>query len=224
MITLRVAMRAVLGLIAFGALVFVPAGTLRYWQGWVFIVVFAVCTLAPSVYLAVRYPAALERRMKVGPRAENRPVQRIIIVGAWLMFVVLVVVSVLDWRLGLSPVPVWLVIVGDVVVAVGLLVSQLVVVQNNYAGASIAVEDDQPLVSTGLYGVVRHPMYSAALVMTLGIPPALGSLWGLAVVAVTFPVIMVARILDEEKALVDDLPGYRQYQAQVRYRLIPGIW
>ncbi len=149
MITLRVSVRAVLGLIAFGALVFVPAGTLRYWQGWVFIVVFAVCTLAPSVYLAVRYPAALQRRMKVGQRAENRPVQRIIIVGAWLMFVVLVVVSVLDWRLGLSTVPVWLVIVGDLVVAVGLLVSQLVVVQNNYAGASIAVEDNQPLVSTG---------------------------------------------------------------------------
>ena len=224
MTALRIATSAILGLMLFAALVFVPAGTLRYWQAWVFLAVFAVCTLGPSIHLAVHYPAALDRRMKVGPTAETRPAQRLIIVGAWLMFVLIVVVSVLDWRMGWSSVPVWAVIVGDVLVAAGLLSTQLVVVQNNYAGASIRIEEGQPLVSTGLYSVVRHPMYSAALVMTVGIPPALGSWWGLLVVAATFPPVFVARILDEERALTAELAGYPQYRARVRYRLVPGVW
>ena len=107
MTALRIATSAILGLMLFAALVFVPAGTLRYWQAWVFLAVFAVCTLGPSIHLAVHYPAALDRRMKVGPTAETRPAQRLIIVGAWLMFVLIVVVSVLDWRMGWSSVPVW---------------------------------------------------------------------------------------------------------------------
>ena len=221
---LRVAARAAVGLIVFAALVFLPAGTVQYWQGWVFVAVFTVATLGPTAYLAVRHPAALERRLHAGPTAETRPAQRVIIVAFGLVFVTIVVVSVLDWRWGWSPVPVWVVIAGNALVATGLLLSQLVVVQNNYAGASIRVEEDQPLVSTGLYGVVRHPMYSAALLLTVGIPPALGSLWGLVVAALTVPPVTVARILDEERALTAELPGYREYCAQVRYRLVPGVW
>ncbi len=224
MIALRVATSAVIGLVVFGALLFLPAGTVRYWQGWVFLAVFTVCTLVPSIYLAVRYPAALERRLKAGPTAETRPAQRIIMFVAVPAFAGIIVVSVLDWRLGWSTVPVWLVIVGDILLAAGLLVSQLVVVQNNYAGSTITVEQDQPLVSSGLYRLVRHPMYSAGLVLTVGIPPSLGSLWGLVIVAVTFPPVLVARVLDEEEALIDKLAGYREYRERVRYRLIPGIW
>jgi protein-S-isoprenylcysteine O-methyltransferase Ste14 len=103
------------------------------------------------------------------------------------------------------------------------VLSQLVVVQNSYAAATITVEADQPLVSTGLYGVVRHPMYLGALIMMFGMPPALDSLWGLVVVAVALPVL-AARILDEEKMLRQELPGYPEYASRVRKRLVPGVW
>ena len=219
----QTATSTVLGLVFFGLVLFLPAGTFHYWQAWVFVAVFSVSTFVPTMYLAVRHPDALARRMKVGPRAETRPAQRIIITVTFLAGIAVMVVSALDWRFGWSTVPVWLVIAGDVLVAVGLLAAQLVVVQNNYAGASITVEKGQPLVSTGLYGIVRHPMYAGSLIMMLGTPPALGSLWGLLAVLAAVPVL-AARLLDEEKALTDELTGYADYTQQVRYRLIPGVW
>ncbi len=213
----------IFGLLFFGLALFLPAGTFGYWQAWVFIAVFSACSMVPSVYLAVRHPAALARRMKAGPTAETRPAQRIIVSAIVLSVLAVWVVSALDWRFGWSTVPVWAVMVGDVLVAVGLIGTQIVVLQNNYAGATITIEADQPLVSTGLYGIVRHPMYSGTLVMMAGTPLALGSLWGLPVMVLSLP-ILVARILDEEKALTDELVGYRDYLTQVRYRLIPGVW
>ncbi|MBX7432490.1 isoprenylcysteine carboxylmethyltransferase family protein [Mycobacterium sp. Y57] len=223
-IGLQMAASATIGLLVLGAALFLPAGTLHYRQGWLFIAVFVVCTLVPSGYLAVRSPAALQRRLNVGPTAETRPAQRVVICAAAASTLAVLVISALDWRFGWSAVPVWLVLAGDMLVGTGLVVAQLVVVQNNYAGASITVEDDQPLVSTGMYGVVRHPMYAASLVLTVGIPPALGSLWGLLVVALTFPPVLAVRILDEEKAMLAGLPGYREYMHRVRYRVIPGVW
>lgn len=211
------------GVVFFGIALFLPAGTFDYWQAWLFIAVFMTCTLLPSIYLAVHNPDALARRMKAGPAAETRPAQRIIISATVLLVIAVLAVSALDWRFGWSAVPVWAVVVGQVLVAVGLLAAQYVVIENNYAAATITVEADQPLVSTGLYGLVRHPMYSAALVMMISTPLALGSLWGLPVMLLAVPVL-AARILDEEKALTQELSGYREYREQVRYRLIPGVW
>ncbi|MGD9620242.1 MAG: isoprenylcysteine carboxylmethyltransferase family protein [Mycolicibacterium sp.] len=222
-IALQSVVSALFGVLFFGFALFLPAGTFAYWQAWVFIGVFAICAALSGIYLAVREPAAFRRRMRAGPIAETRPIQRIIISVIVLLVTGVLVVSALDWRFGWSTVPVWAVVVGAVMVAVGLLVAQLVVVQNNYAGASITVEADQPLVSSGLYGVVRHPMYSATLVMMIGTPLALGSLWSLLLVALAVPVL-VARILDEEKALTDGLAGYGDYAQSVRYRLVPGVW
>lgn len=222
-IALQAVASAVFGVAFFGFALFVPAGTLDYWQAWVFITVFTICTMVPSIFLAVRNPAALQRRMKAGPLAETRPIQRVIISAIVVMVAAVLVVSALDWRFGWSVVPLWAVVVGDVLVAAGLLMAQLVVEQNNYAGASITVEAGQPLVSTGLYGVVRHPMYSGVLVMMVGTPLALASLWALLAVVLAIPVLAV-RIFDEESALTDELAGYREYTAQVRYRLIPGVW
>lgn len=222
-IALQAVASAVFGVAFFGFALFVPAGTLDYWQAWVFITVFTICTTVPSIFLAVRNPAALQRRMKAGPLAETRPIQRVIISAIVVMVAAVLVVSALDWRFGWSVVPLWAVVVGDVLVAAGLLMAQLVVEQNNYAGASITVEAGQPLVSTGLYGVVRHPMYSGVLVMMVGTPLALASLWALLAVVLAIPVLAV-RIFDEESALTDELAGYREYTAQVRYRLIPGVW
>ena len=140
-----------------------------------------------------------------------------------LLVVAALVVSALDHRFGWSSVPLCGIVVGDVLVVGGLVLSQLVVVQNSYAAATITVEADQPLVSTGLYGVVRHPMYLGALIMMAGMPPALDSLWGLVVVTVALPVL-AARVLDEEKMLRQELPGYPEYASRVRKRLVPGVW
>ena len=114
-------------------------------------------------------------------------------------------------------------VVGNVLVAVGLVLAQLVVIQNNYAAANITVEPDQALASTGLYGVVRHPMYAGALLMMLGTPLALDSYWGLVILAPSLAVL-AARILDEEALLTEELGGYREYLTRVRYRLVPGVW
>ncbi|MHA3019993.1 methyltransferase family protein [Mycobacterium sp. BMJ-28] len=211
------------GLLFFGVLLFLPAGTLNYWQAWVFIAVFLVATMVPSFYLAVNNPATLARRMHGGPTAETRPLQKIIITATFASVVVLTVVSALDHRFGWSHVPTAVVVAGNVLVLVGLIAAQAVVMQNNFAGASIQVEEEQPLVSTGMYGVVRHPMYSGALVMMFGMPLALDSYWGLLVTASAVP-ILVLRILDEESLLRTELAGYADYSAKVRWRLIPGVW
>ncbi|MCV7419805.1 isoprenylcysteine carboxylmethyltransferase family protein [Mycobacterium yunnanensis] len=207
----------------FGLALFLPAGTLDYWQAWVYLVVFVAATLLPSLYLAVKHPAALQRRMKGGPTAETRPVQRVVMVATVLAVLAQVVVSALDHRFGWSSVPVPVVVLGDVLVGAGLLLAQCVVIQNGYAAATITVEADQPLVSTGLYGLVRHPMYLGALVMMVGAPLALDSYWGLALV---FPgcLALAVRIGDEEKMLRDELVGYDDYVRRVRFRLVPGVW
>lgn len=215
--------QTVFGLAFFVAVLFWPAGTFDYWQSWVFLAVFIATTILPSIYLAVRHPEALARRMKAGPTAETRPAQRIIMSLTLVLVVATFVLSALDHRYGWSQVPVWLVIVGNVLVAAGLSVAQLVVVQNNYAAATVRVEADQPLVSTGLYGLVRHPMYTGAAVMMVGTPLALDSLWGLLGVLASAPVI-AARIRDEEQMLTEELAGYDEYKTRVRYRLAPYLW
>jgi protein-S-isoprenylcysteine O-methyltransferase Ste14 len=213
----------VLGLVYFGAALFLPAWTFHYWQAWVFIAVFMVTTLGPSLYLAIKYPAALRRRLRAGPTAETRPAQRIITVVLFTTVLAQWVLSALDHRFGWSSVPVAAVVVGYVLVAAGLVFAQVVVIQNNYAAANITVEEGQPLVSTGLYGIVRHPMYLGALVMMLGTPLALDSFWGL--VAVVPAVLTLAvRVLDEEKLLTEELIGYREYCDEVRARLVPHVW
>ncbi|MDF2829076.1 MAG: putative protein-S-isoprenylcysteine methyltransferase [Mycobacterium sp.] len=223
MLALKAVAATAFSVVFFGVALFVPAGTVDYWQAWVFIAVFVTATMVPSAYLAVRDPAALARRMKAGPTAETRPAQRIVMSATVLLVIAALVISALDHRFGWSSVPLWLLVVGDVLVVGGLVLSQLVVVQNSYAAATITVEADQPLVSTGLYGVVRHPMYLGALIMMVGMPPALDSLWGLVAVAVALPVL-AARILDEEKMLRQELPGYTEYASRVRKRLVPGVW
>jgi protein-S-isoprenylcysteine O-methyltransferase Ste14 len=213
----------VFGLLFFGVALFVPAGTLKYWQAWVFIAVFMVATMGPTLYLAVTAPEALKRRLRAGPTAETRPVQRIIISAAFAMVVALMVVSALDHRFGWSPVPLWVTVVGNALVFAGLTLAQVVVIQNNYAAANITVEHGQTLVSTGLYGLVRHPLYTGALIMMVGTPLALDSSWGL-VVVIPAVLILALRIDDEEKMLIEELGGYREYRTKVPYRLVPHVW
>ena len=163
--TLLMLWYTVFSIVFFGVLLFWPAGTFDYWQAWVFIAVFEVGTMVPTIYLAVKYPDAFRRRMRSGPFAETRMVQKLINVGIILTTVAAGVVSALDHRFGWSTVPTAVVVVGNVLVLVGLAVAEVVVIQNNYAAATITVEAEQPVVSTGLYGLVRHPMYVGALIM-----------------------------------------------------------
>ncbi len=220
---MKLVAQTVTGLVFFLAVLFWPAGTFDYWQAWVFLAVFVATTGVGSAYLAARYPDALARRMKAGPTAETRPAQRIIMTLTLTLVVVTFVLSALDHRFGWSQVPVWLVIAGDLLVAAGLGVTQVVIVQNNYAAATVRVEAGQPLADTGLYGRVRHPMYTGAAVMMLGTPLALDSWWGLLGVLASAPVI-VARIRDEERMLSEELVGYPEYMTRVRYRLVPYLW
>jgi protein-S-isoprenylcysteine O-methyltransferase Ste14 len=212
-----------LGLVAFALMLFLPAGTTHYWQGWVFLAVFALSTWIPTVYLIRTNPAALERRMHVGPTAETRPMQRVLITIIFVAFPATFIVSALDYRFGWSLAPAAVSVVGDVLVAVGLSLSMLVIVENSYAAANVTVEAGQQLVSTGLYGLVRHPMYTGNVLLMLGIPLALGSYWGLFLVVLGI-VVLVLRIRDEEELLTRELSGYREYTQQVRYRLLPHVW
>jgi protein-S-isoprenylcysteine O-methyltransferase Ste14 len=220
---IRVTATSLWGILSWILILLLPAGTLHYWQAWVFIAVFTLATIVPTVYLARTNPAALQRRMRAGPRAEPRKAQKFIIAGSFLGLFATMVFSALDHRFGWSSVPPWLSVLGDVLVATGLGIAMLVIVQNSYAGATVTVESGQTVVSNGLYKFVRHPMYVGNVIMMIGIPLALGSYWGLLFI-IPGTVGLTLRILDEEKLLFRELPGYRDYADRVRYRLVPYIW
>lgn len=167
------------GLVVSGLLLFLPAGTFNYWQAWVLPIVTDLVAWIPSVYLLRTNPATLKRRMRPGPMSETTLVQKIISTVAFSSLAAMIVLSALDHRFGWSPVPTAISLAGDVLVAIGVGVAMLVVIQNSYATANVTVEAEQKLVSTGLYGLVRRPMYTGNVIMMVGIPLALGSCWGL---------------------------------------------
>jgi protein-S-isoprenylcysteine O-methyltransferase Ste14 len=210
-------------LLVMASLLFVPAGTLDYWQAWTFLATYFAASLAISLYLIRKDPALLARRMSGGPFAEKEPVQKLIMSGTSLGFIGLLVLSAIDHRLGWSDMSASLAIAGDVILVLGWLGIYVVFRENSFASATIESAADQRVISTGPYAWVRHPMYAAALVMLLGIPLALGSYWGVIIVVALVP-LLIWRLTDEERFLAQNLPGYREYQGRVRYRLLPLIW
>jgi protein-S-isoprenylcysteine O-methyltransferase Ste14 len=209
--------------VALGLALFVSAGTLEYAQAWVYLLIFVGSAGLISVYLWRKDPALLERRVSAGPTAERETSQKIIQSIAAIAFVATLVVPGLDRRFGWSRVPIPVSIVGDVLEAVGFFVVFLVFRENSFASAAIEVAAEQKLIATGPYAVVRHPMYSGALLMLFGTPIALGSWWGL-LVCIPMAMTIVWRLIDEEAYLSKNLPGYPEYRRQVRYRLIPLVW
>jgi protein-S-isoprenylcysteine O-methyltransferase Ste14 len=222
-LNIRAARSVVIGTFAMAALIFVPAGTFNYWQAWVFIAVFVIASGATTVYLAIHDPKLLERRMKVGPGAEKEKTQKIIMVLAIAGFVASLIVPALDHRFEWSRVPSYLSVAADVLIALSFLFTFFVFRENSYGASTIQIADDQKVISTGPYALVRHPMYAGALVMLAAAPVALGSWWGLLVFLVVVPVL-IWRLLDEEKFLERNLAGYIEYKTKVRYRLIPYVW
>lgn len=211
------------GAAVLGLLLFLPAWTLNYWQAWAFIVVFMISVSAIGVYLSIKDPALLERRKNVGPAAEPNVAQRIIMSAALISIIGLLVFCGLDHRFAWSPVPAPGSVAGDILVALGLFINLLVFRENSYGASTVQVMQDQKVISTGPYAVIRHPMYAGVFVMMAGVPLALGSWWGLVVLIVVLPGL-IWRILDEEKLLIKDLPGYRDYAQKVRHRLVPYVW
>jgi protein-S-isoprenylcysteine O-methyltransferase Ste14 len=213
----------VIGAVFLGLLLFLPAWTLNWWQAWVFIVVFLVSVSTIGVYLSIKDPALLERRKKIGPKEEQSPAQKIIMSLALLSNFLLLIMCALDHRFGWSRMPEWVNLLGDGLVALGLYINLLVFRENSFGGSTVEKFEGQTVISTGPYSLVRHPMYVGVLIMVLGVPLALGSWWGLAILLLTVPMLMW-RITDEEKMLATELAGYSDYTQKVHYRLVPGLW
>jgi protein-S-isoprenylcysteine O-methyltransferase Ste14 len=205
------------------ALIFIPAGTFRYWQGWAYVAVFIICSGAYTVYLAKYDPALLKRRTEAGISHEREFTQKVVLALLFAACIILVVLPPLDVRFGWSLMPWQVSIIGNALVALSFYIFYLVSKVNSYAAANVRVEEGQKVISTGVYGFVRHPMYFGALFLFIGTPLALGSWWTLLLVPALIA-ILVARILNEEKVLVRELPGYVEYKHNVRYRLIPSVW
>ena len=209
--------------ITLAALLFLPAWTLRYWQAWIFLVAFFIPVLVITAYIMRNDPKLLERRVSAGPGAEKEKSQKTIQTLASIAFVAVILFPAIDHRLGWSTVPVWGGVSGDALVALGLLGIFFVFKENTYTSATIEVAAEQKVVDTGPYALVRHPMYTSALVMLLGVPLALGSWWGLLTV-IPITLVMVWRLLEEERFLAKNLSGYMAYMTKVRWRLLPSIW
>jgi len=204
-------------------LLFVPAGTVHYWQAWVYLAIFAGVSALTTLDLIRKDPALLERRMRGGPTAEKQPTQKVIMLGMSIGFIALLVVPALDHRFGWSSVPLGGVVTGDVLVALGFYLIFLVYRENTFTSATIEVAENQKVISTGPYARVRHPMYASAILYLLGTPLALGSYWGLVPVVAMMP-FLVWRILAEERFLARNLAGYTDYQKRIHHRLVPFVW
>jgi protein-S-isoprenylcysteine O-methyltransferase Ste14 len=204
-------------------LVFIAAGTLRYWQGWLLLAVFFGAGFLHTLYGMKNDPALLERRLAGGPLAERRSTQRTIMVFVSLGFVGLLVVPALGWRFGGGTLPLVFVFAGNALIVIGFYITSLAFRENTFAAANVDIFAGQRVISSGPYAVVRHPQYAGAFLYLLGMPLALGSWWGLLVFAAIVP-FLIWRLVDEEQVLTAGLPGYAEYRNRVRWRLIPGVY
>jgi protein-S-isoprenylcysteine O-methyltransferase Ste14 len=211
------------GFAAFFALIFILAGTLRYWPGWLFCLTVSISTIVTGIYVARRDPALLERRMCFGPAAESRPLQKFIVTVTFLWLLALTILPALDHRFGWSRVPPAIVVIANLLIIAAFGIFLVVLRENTFAASTVTVEPGQRVISTGLYARVRHPMYTGGLVAVLVMPLALGSLWGLLLSIIPI-ILLIVRTLDEESVLSAQLPGYNEYRVKVRYRLIPLVW
>src|SRR5262249_22796797 len=211
------------GILVLAALLFVPAGTLDYWQGWLFMAGVIVASGAITLCLGIHSPKTLERRLKGGPGARKKAGPKSIMHFARAGFTAVLVFPALDHRFGWSAVPASVSVLADALIALTFLFTFFVFRENSYGASTIQIAEGQTVVSTGPYALVRHPMYAGALVMLIGIPLALGSWWGLLALLLILPVL-IWRLLDEERFLRQNLSGYADYQTKVKYRLVPFVW
>lgn len=212
--------RAGIGLPIVALLIILPSGTWSYWQGWLYIVVLYTPLVFTMVYLFKNDPALLERRMRT---KEKETAQRRIIGIAIIYFLVAFMLPGFDIRFGWSNVPPIVSIIADLLVLAGYLIFIWVMMVNRYLSRTVEVDSGQKVVTTGPYGIVRHPMYAGISLLYIASPVALGSFWALIPALLIVPILM-ARIRNEEEVLRRELPGYIEYTQKVKYRLLPGVW
>ena len=208
------------GLVLVGALLFLPAGSFAFTGGWIFIGLLFIPMLILGAVLFIKSPELLEKRLDA---KEKENTQKGVVALSGLLFLAGFIIAGLDDRFGWSHVPAWLVIVASVILLASYALYAEVMRENAYLSRTIEVQEGQKVVSSGLYGIVRHPMYAVTIWLFLSIPLVLGSFFSL-LCFLPYPIIMVVRILNEEKVLAEGLDGYADYKKKVKYRLIPFIW
>ena len=218
--TLTAILRLVFGIPIIGALFFLPAGTLDYWQAWAWLATLFIPMGISLVYLLKIDPKLLERRTRTN---ETRPEQRRIIMASVVYLLIIFILPGFDVRNGWSNVPAWLCLAADGVVFASYILYVLVMRTNTYASRVIEVEQGQQVISSGPYALVRHPMYLSMILMMTASPLALGSYWAM-LPSILFILLLAARAKNEEELLQKELAGYSEYMQKTRYRLFPGIW
>jgi len=208
------------GLVLVGLVLFLPAGTWNYSNGWLFLALLFVPMIFLGLALFIKAPALLEKRLQ---SKEKENTQKGVVAASALMFLGSFVLAGLDFRFGWTNVPMWLVIVAAVILLASYGMYAEVMRENAYLSRTVEVQENQKVIDTGLYGVIRHPMYTATIFLFLSIPLVLGS-WISFVIMLLYPVAIIARIGNEEKVLEAGLQGYKEYREKVKYRLIPFVW
>ncbi len=210
----------VCGLLTVGLLIFLPAGTLSYGKGWLFVGLLFAPMLVAGFVMLYKAPDLLAKRLDA---KEKQATQKGVLAFSGLMFIVGFVVAGLDFRFGWSAMPDWVVTTASALFLIAYALYAQVMRENAYLSRTVKVEEGQKVVDTGLYGIVRHPMYAVTILLFLMIPLVLGS-WYALIAFLFYPAIIAVRLKDEEDLLTRELPGYTAYKQKVRYRLIPFVW
>lgn len=208
------------GFVLIAALLFLPAGTFAYFNGWLFMALLFVPMLFLGVALFIKAPELLKKRLNV---KEKQGTQKGVVAFSGLIFLAGFIIAGVDFRFNWSHIPDFVVVAASVLLLVAYGLYAVVMKQNAYLSRTIEVQGNQKVIDTGLYGVVRHPMYMATVLLYLSIPLVLGS-WFSLIVFAFYPVVIVVRIINEEKVLSEGLAGYEEYKKKVKYRLIPFVW
>jgi protein-S-isoprenylcysteine O-methyltransferase Ste14 len=217
---IQVLTRYILALLFIGLLLFVPAASFKFWNAWLFMVGLFIPMFFVMTYLIIKDPELMQKRMKM---KEKEKTQKIYVVLSIIIFMITYMIPGFDFKYHWSKVPFWLVMVSTIIMIIGYFMFFTVMKQNSYASRVIEIQKGQKVIDTGLYSVVRHPMYLAALIL-FGISPlVLGSFYAL-IPMLFIPLLLIIRILNEEKVLQNNLPGYKEYMKKIKYRLIPLIW
>ena len=219
-LTIGALSKLIIGLSIIALLLFIPAGTWYYWHAWLLIALLFIPMLCMGIGMLIFSPELLAKRLK---NKEKEQTQKYVVALSGLMFIGGFIVCGLDYRFAWSQVPLWMIITGSVLFIIGYVLYAEVLRENAYLSRIIEVQNDQKLIDTGLYSIVRHPMYTATLLMFLSMPIVLDSWWGLLLFAF-YPALIIKRIQNEEQVLASDLKGYTEYQQRVRWRLIPWVW
>ncbi len=208
------------GLLLVGLLLFLPAGDFDYSNGWLFIGLLFIPMLLLGIVMLIKSPKLLEKRLNAN---EKEKAQKGVVAVSGLLFVLGFVVAGLDYRFGWSEVPSWVVITASVILLVSYALYAEVMRENAYLSRTVEVQQNQKVVDTGLYGIVRHPMYAVTVLLFLSIPLTLGSWWSL-LCFLPYVAVIIVRIINEEKVLESGLDGYTDYKKKVKYRLVPFVW